>query len=32
MHLREALASAALNVAVMIAAMLAARRFDVRDA
>lgn len=32
MHLREAVASAALNVVAMIAAMLVARRFDVRDA
>ena len=32
MHLREALLAAALNVAVMIAAMLVARRFDVRGA
>jgi rod shape-determining protein MreD len=32
MHLREALLAAALNVAVMIAAMLAARRFNERTA
>jgi rod shape-determining protein MreD len=32
MHLREALVAAALNVAVMIAAILVARRFDVRAA
>jgi rod shape-determining protein MreD len=32
MHLRQALGAAALNVAVVIAAMLVARRFDVREA
>jgi rod shape-determining protein MreD len=32
MHLRQALAAAALNAAVTIAAMLVARRFDVREA
>jgi rod shape-determining protein MreD len=32
MHFRQALVAATLNVATMIAAMLVARRFDVRDA